>query len=150
MLRSTPFQAKRLLAAKTGQQHPPTCSSPAASPLRCTIQCLRQLSVDCCVFLVKWRPPKTKTPPSLSFLMGANSAPQTSQMMLASVSLMARNLCTPVWEQGHDYLWAALPCPWRERGQSYWRVGRQRLMLVVVCGFVGLCLAVEYLTLPFL
>jgi hypothetical protein len=29
---------------------------------------------------------------------------------------------------------AALLCPWRERGQSCWRVGRWQLMLVVVCG----------------
>jgi hypothetical protein len=70
--------------------------------------------------------------------------PQTSQIMLVSTSPMARNLRTLVGEQWHDYLQAALLCPWRERGQGRWRVGRLWLMLVVVCGCVGLWLAVEY------
>jgi hypothetical protein len=49
-----------------------------------------------------------------------------------------------VGEQGRHDLVVSLLYPWREKGQSRWRVERWQLMLVVVCGCVGLWLVVEY------
>ncbi len=53
------------LRAKMRQHYPPVRSAPAAPSLRCTIQHLQWLSIDCCIFSAKRWPPKAKNPPPL-------------------------------------------------------------------------------------
>ncbi len=84
-----------------------------------------------------------QTPLSL-FFDASHFAPPSKQTNNSEHKLDGSRPAYVVGEQRRYDLVVPLLYPWRERGQSRWRVGRWQLMLVVVCGCVGLWLAVEY------
>ncbi len=90
--------------------------------------------------LIKWRPPKAKAPP-LSLLFDAS-------YHFASPSKQTNNSeCNPdrsqpahgVGEQRRHDLVAPLLHPWRERGQSCWRVGWHGTSCWLLCLWCVLC-----------
>jgi hypothetical protein len=78
----------------------------------------RQPLVSCCVDPSSGGHLRPGPHPSLSFLMGAILATQTSESTPVSASLTAHNLRTLIGEQRRNDLGETLPCPWRERGKA--------------------------------
>ena len=92
----------------------------------------RRLSVDCWLQSSNGGHLRPRPRPSLYYLMGLFSAPQTREQMMASANPTPRAFPGPIGSGGTTS-WVRGGCCRGDRGQSRWRVRRRRLMLVVVC-----------------
>jgi hypothetical protein len=113
-------------------QCPPTRSPTDAPPPKHISYHFRRLSVDCWLQSSNGGHLRPRPRPSLYYLMGLFSAPQTREQTMASANPAPRAFPGPIGSGG-TMSWVRGGCCHGDRGQSRWRVRRRRLMLVVVC-----------------
>ncbi len=114
-----------------GRRHPTRYNS-HAPPLQHPSKCGRQLLVDCCLSSLNGGQLRPEPGVSLYFLTCLHLAPQTGKPAIAppnpaTGALRGTRGSRGAIKWGHQY------SAHGERGQSRWRVGWQRLILVVVC-----------------
>jgi hypothetical protein len=112
-----------------GRRHP-TCYNSHAPPLQHPSERGRQLLVDCYLSLSNCG--QLRPGVSLYFLMCLHLAPQTGKPAIAPPNPTTGALRGTIGSRG-AIGWGHRYSAHGEKGQSRWRVGWQRLILVVVC-----------------
>ncbi len=103
--------------------------------------------------LIKWRPPKAKAPPLFLLFDASYFASPSKQTNNSERNPNSSWPAHGVGERRHHDLVVPLLYPWRERGQSHWRVGWHGsscwlLCLCVLC-FVFCAPTDDHTTVPF-
>ncbi len=113
-----------------GRRHPTRYNS-HAPPLQHPSKRGRQLLVDCCLSSLNGSHLRPESGVSLYFLMCLHLAPQTGEAAIAPPNPTTGAMRGTIGSRG-AIGWGHQYSAHRERGQSRWRVGWQRLILVVV------------------
>ncbi len=114
-----------------GCRHP-TFYNSHAPPLQHPSEQGRQLLVDCCLSSLNGGHLRPEPGVSLNFLMCLHLVPQTDKPAIAPPNPTTGALRGTIGSSG-AIGWGHRYSAHGERGQSRWRVGWQRLILVVVC-----------------
>ncbi len=114
-----------------GRRHPTRYNS-HAPPLQHPSERGRQLLVDCCLSSLNGGHLRLEPGVSLYFLMCLHLAPQTGEPAIAPPNSTTGALRGTIGSRG-AIGWGHRYSVHGERGQSRWRVGWQRLILVAVC-----------------
>ncbi len=117
-----------------GCRHP-TCYNSHTPPLRHPSKRGRQLLVDCCLSSSNGGHLRPEPGVSLYFLMCLHLVPQTGKPAIVLPNPTTGALRGTIGSCG-AIGWGHRYSAHGERGQSRWRVGWQRLILVVVCCIV--------------